>query len=195
MLAGRISGPGVNYAVTPQSGYTKLGEVNSDFWKTHADDTETGAAMRRPSHGSIASVPWSPASWNQQCPGAPSPAARVVDVLVMYTTETLRANGNSEVGVRATVQSAIDDANQSLRNSLVTNVTFSLRGVKFIDGNYDAIDVDQALYNLGGFFRAVRIPTWCFREMRTCRGVATASGLTSWRWLGRHPTKTLVVPA
>ncbi|HJU41074.1 MAG TPA: M12 family metallo-peptidase [Tahibacter sp.] len=166
VIAGRISGPNGNYAVTPRNGHVELGKVNSDHWKTHEEDTDAAASTVRSDTRAARSVPWIPASWNRSCPGSlpNANASSVIDVLVMYTSGTLVNNGDTEAGVRAVVQAAIDDANQSLRNSLVNTVTFSLRGVEFVGGtfNYDGTGIDNALYTFGGFRPSASDPYMTF---------------------------------
>ncbi len=162
----------MRYAVAPRAnGVTELGWVNSSYWKTHSGDTEDGAAasiqvlpstktetvsdISAATSSSKGSCPIEVDPWDSEC-SAPAPSGQsVIDVLMLYTPNNLLEYGSAS-GVRAVLQSAVDDANMSLRNAGVYSVHFWMRRTEVINTtvdptDYQEIDFLDALPAFGGW--------------------------------------------
>ncbi|HUD41431.1 MAG TPA: M12 family metallo-peptidase [Dokdonella sp.] len=93
-------------------------------------------------------------TWNSSCPDPLPTAVSVIDVLVMYTPAVFGSYGSTLAGVEGAAISAIANANNSLKNSNITTVRFSLRGVEPVPNpesfDYDQPNIGNALFHLAG---------------------------------------------
>lgn len=144
VIAGRITSATRRYAVDPRGDGSRnlLGLVNSAFWQTHPNENRPKIRMTSPPRSaSIAPTPTKSVSdpvaiakrsgWDSNCSGPLPGGQQVIDVLLLYTSEILAWYGSPTL-VQSALESALDDANDSLRNSGIYNVTFSPRGPEFL---------------------------------------------------------------
>jgi peptidyl-Asp metalloendopeptidase len=180
IVAGRVSSASHRYAIEPTGGEaTKLALVNSDWWRTHPEDLTGGLlshgvthspSWTSPGSSSASHAPGTPAgpNWDVTCPGQAPTAPYVIDVLLLYTQGILTRYAGNTSAVHAALQSALDDANQALRNSQVTNIVFSPRGPEFLPNqtvpafSYDAAPIEDALNRVAGVERVVGPPFYTF---------------------------------
>ncbi len=178
IVSGRIASAAYRYAVEPYgNGTTRLGWVNSDFWRTHPDDnvteraastttarsawTQAVAAAGQPSDRGVG-------NWDRTCSGTVPEGPVVIDVLLLYTTGILNRCGGNTSAVHSYLASAMDDANQALRDSGIQNVVFSPRGPEFLPHstnpplNYDLADIRLALWRAAGVERFDDPPYYTF---------------------------------
>lgn len=181
VIAGRITGADYRYAVEPiGNGSIRLGRVNSDFWQTHPGDQEQSQKSFSP-HIPAASNPASlnilaatgkeltprGSGWDPACTSAVSSGQQVIDVLLLYTQGMVERYDGDIVAIHAVLQSAMDDANQSLRNSNISGVVFSPRGPEFLPNpstgpTYDEMQIQFALYEAAGVTREDGPPYYTF---------------------------------
>lgn len=148
-VAGRIWAPGAKYALDPIRLNTELRLSNSDWWQLHPPIVQPErpvSEMLRP-EGLSPSGP----TWDRYCTGLLPTSASTIDVLIMYTDAVLSEYGSHE-SVFSAMWDALEDANQSLRNSSVWSVSFFLRGVEPVPDSftYDSASIDLALNRLAG---------------------------------------------
>lgn len=152
VIAARLWTPEHKYGLEPRAGgVTELAEVNPDWWRMHPErEAFPGQATTEASFPQ-ALAPSGP-SWDLSCTGTLPTAVSVIDVLVMYTPAVFGWYGSTQAGVEGVVTRAIADANNSLRNSDISTVRFSLRGVEPVPGTflYDANGIQDGLFNLAG---------------------------------------------
>jgi len=158
-LAGRIWGPGGKYALNPRAGKrTELGLVNPGWWQLHPDredlpQVEADAVATPIASATTSEQPAGPGSWNTSCPDPLPTRTSVIDVLVMYTPTILSESG-SIGGLRAVMQREVDEANQVLRNTLVSTVRFNLKDTEAVPGDtaptYENTPLAAALARLSG---------------------------------------------
>lgn len=172
-LAGRVWAPeNVHYALEPGPAGSVLGLVQQGFWTMHPPATEEPPDMPLSAGipagiiskgGAIGS-----GKWDLTCSGPLPSGYHPIDVLVMYTPGIITpppfGTGYANVtALRAAVQSALDDANQALRNVDIGNYVYVLRGLEPADPfNYDGATITTALDKLSGIQR-ISPPTspWC----------------------------------
>jgi hypothetical protein len=175
IVAGRIVSAARRYAVEPlESGRTKLGVVNREFWRVHpveagAGDSQLPASSKAAVlHSTSREAPAASGSgaWDPLCLGPPPEGPNVIDVLLFYTTSILNYYFGNTSAVHAALQSSLDDANQALRHSGVTQVVFSPRGPELLpnppDFNYDNASIEDALYFATGVERLDVYPFYIF---------------------------------
>lgn len=180
VVAGRVSGTTHRYAVSPRGAdsHIRLGLVNSEFWQTHPSsqrpkaEATLRAQTTSPASSVAVSAP-SPASiskrsgWDWSCPGPVPGGQHVIDVLLLYTSGILAEYGNT-TNVHNELLSALDDANLSLRNSGILNITFSPRGPELLPDppppTYDEMLIVDALDKIAGVTRLDNFPFYLFDD-------------------------------
>lgn len=187
-LAGRIWGPGGKYALSPREGKrTELGLVNPDWWQLHPERDEppqmavNDSQSELPMETAMNEHPAGPGSWDLSCPGPLPTAVSKIDVLVLYTSAVFIANGSTLGGVRVVAQREIDEANQSLRNSLVNSVRFYLSGIQAVPETespfYDAANILVGLNRLAGTIETPGVyPGWTYPGNPAVRGLRDTYG-------------------
>lgn len=158
VVAGRVTGRADRYAIEPRGdGRITLGLSNGDFWQTHDGDREREQAQRLAPI--VASQPASPAAsnstsaassplvtkpypdtlpqplgsaWDTDCTGPAPEGFQVIDVLQLYTEGLSDRYGDDLTALRPVLRESLDDANQALRNSGISNVIFSPRGPELL---------------------------------------------------------------
>lgn len=189
-LAGRIWGPGGKYALNPRAGRrTELGLVNPDWWQLHPEG-EGGAepvaieAVAEPTAAAAAAPvdqPAGPGGWHLSCRDPLPTTVSNIDVLVLYTAGVFIANGSTPGGVRVVAQREVDEANQSLRNSLVNTVKFHLVGIQAVPETatplYDAVNIEEGLNRLAGTIETPGIyPGWTYPGNSAVRALRNSHG-------------------
>lgn len=170
-LAGRIWAPAnVHYALEPDRDTTRLGLIRPNFWNVHPpgwDDPPEGEGLQDDAQSTLKNGFGTGGSWDLTCSG-PLPAGQhPVDVLVMYTPNMI--DGSSSMGYTslaaftAAVHSAIDDANQALRNVGIFSYSYALRGIEPADSiNYSQLRIDFALGEFSGIKNLdPLVAPWC----------------------------------
>lgn len=190
VVAGRITSAANRYAIEPRAdNLTRLGLVNSDHWQTHPGDASGGKAARAPAYlapgvtdttsdnrapdtevpAATRLVSPKGSGWDPACSGAVAGGTQVIDVLLFYTEGLLARYGGNVTMVRAVLQTALDDANQALRNSGIQGVTFSPRGPELLPNettgpgfDYDEQSIVLALFRAAGVTRVEGPPYYTF---------------------------------
>ena len=173
-LAGRIWAPAnVHYALESDSDTTRLGLIRSDFWNVHPlgwDEPPEGEDPQAQMQPTLKNGFGTGGSWDLTCSGPLPVGQHPVDVLVMYTPNMI--DGTSPLGYTslaaftAAVHSAIDDANQALRNVGIYSYSYALRGIEPADtqvpDDYPAMGISNALAAFSGNVSLVpNVAPWC----------------------------------
>lgn len=168
LVVGRIAGSDFRYSIDSDGlGNLSLGTVNSSFWKTHPGDTDQGpvvASSRHPSPPAfVPASPFAPSllsptgSWDATCSGPLPGGQHVIDVLMLYSQQILADYSNNVTAVTARLTAVMDNANQAMRNSGITNVVLSPRGPELLANetsplfNYDSRTITESLDHMAGY--------------------------------------------
>lgn len=175
VAAGRVASATHRYGIEPRAdGVTQLGHINSAYWKTHPEENRPpqGVALSLPSFDK-SELPDGP-TWDSSC-SAPLNlnTYRNIDVLVLYTSNALTLYGGNVVSLRAGIQAAMDDGNDSLKNSRINTINYVLAGLAPVPAppppatSYDSLNIEAALNNLAGIFERNPPPNNCVQNANT----------------------------